>query len=61
MNDANLPKHVIEKLERRWAVKLTRDAVARQSERPLGPTRHKVGSGNARLVPVNVKRGSLGV
>ena len=34
MNEQDLPRHILEKMERRWASRIARDAAAWQSEKP---------------------------
>ena len=42
MDDAKLPRHVLDKVERRWASRLARDAASWSSEKPTVPGRTAV-------------------
>jgi hypothetical protein len=57
MNDVQLPTHVINRLERRWAARLARDAVAWRSEQSVRPRSGIIDQGGRRI-PVTVKRGA---
>jgi hypothetical protein len=55
MFDANLPKHVFDRVERRWAAKLSREAGDWRSSRVGRMTPHTVVSRDGRIVPVAFK------
>jgi len=55
MEDIQLPRHVIDRLENRWASRLQQDARAWSSAR-LGPSSPHVQTNGARIIPVTVKR-----
>jgi len=56
MEDIKLPRHVIDRLENRWARRMQQDARAWSSDnaKPL-ESRH-VQTGGARVIPVTIKR-----
>ena len=59
MSDLLFPKHVAERLERRWAARLARDASAWRSEKPSAMMMREIVDRKGRLVPVAFKRVSL--
>ena len=56
MNESDLPKHVLGRIEQRWASRLQRDAAAWRSERPVRGSGEAVIDRSGRSVPVTVKR-----
>jgi hypothetical protein len=54
VNDLQLPSHVINRLERRWAARLDRDATAWRGDRSIRPSRRIIDDGG-RQIPVKVK------
>jgi hypothetical protein len=56
MKDANLPKHVIDRLERRWASQLARQPVGWRSERVERSSRHDSVDRNGRSNPASLRR-----
>lgn len=52
MDELALPNHVIDKVERRWAARLARDARTWRSERPVSVASGVVTDGPGRPVPV---------
>ena len=56
MDDAKLPRHVLDKVERRWASRLARDAASWRSEKPNVADRSAVIDQAGRMIPVTVKR-----
>jgi hypothetical protein len=55
MNDLQLPSHVINRFERRWAARLERDATAWRGDQSMRPSRQIIDNGR-RQIPVLVKR-----
>jgi hypothetical protein len=56
MNELNLPHHIIDRIERRWAPHLAKDAHAWMNEKAERPqTPRTVISKTGRLVPVSFK------
>jgi hypothetical protein len=55
MNDLQLPLHVINRLERRWAARLERDATIWRDDQSIRPLRRILQDGK-RQIPVTVKR-----
>jgi hypothetical protein len=53
VNDLQLPSYVINRLERRWAARLDRDATAWRGDRSIRPSRRIIDDGE---IPVMVKR-----
>jgi len=51
----NLPNDIVNKLERRWASRLAREATAFRSERPAHSGRDTVVTRKGRVVPVSYK------
>jgi hypothetical protein len=56
MTEPNLPLHVLDRVERRWASRLARDAVAWRSEKPKLSHQQAVLDRAGRVVPVAIKR-----
>jgi hypothetical protein len=56
MDDAKLPRHVLDKVERRWASRLARDAASWRSEKSIVPDRSAVVDRAGRVIPVTVRR-----
>jgi hypothetical protein len=54
MND--LPAHILSKLERRWASRLARDAVAWRHEKPPHADHKEIVDRTGRHVPVSIRR-----
>lgn len=49
MNDLQLPSHVINRLERRWAARLDRDAMAWRGDRSIRPSRRIIDDGGRQI------------
>jgi len=58
MNESSFPRHVIEKFERRWALRFFSQLVAWRSEVPVRSTAQEVVGPAGRLIPVAYKRPS---
>lgn len=58
MNDLQLPSHVINRFERRWAARLERDATAWRGDQSMRLSRRIIDDG-ARQIPVMVKRAAV--
>jgi hypothetical protein len=56
MSETGLPKHVLDRAERRWASRLAREAVSWRSEKPKLGDRTAVVDRSGRLVPVAYKQ-----
>ena len=56
MEDIKLPRHVIDRLENRWASRLQQDASAWSSDKARPFESRHVRSDGARVIPVTVKR-----
>jgi hypothetical protein len=56
MDDIRLPRHVIDRLEHRWANRLQQDAKAWSGERGRLVQSRRVLSDGLRTVPVTVRR-----
>ena len=56
MDDIKLPRHVIDRLEHRWATRLQQDAKACSGERGSAVRFRRVQSCGARDIPVTVIR-----
>jgi hypothetical protein len=56
MEDIRLPRHVIDRLENRWANRLQQDARAWSSGRTRPSNPRHVQNDGARIIPVTVKR-----
>jgi len=56
MDDIQLPRHVIDRLEHRWANRLQQDAKAWSSERGRSVQLGRVQSCGPRDIPVTVRR-----
>jgi hypothetical protein len=56
MKDANLPKHVIDSLERRWASQLARQPVGWRGERVERSRDHESADRNGRSNRLSVRR-----
>lgn len=56
MDDIRLPRHVIDRLEHRWAKRLQQDAKAWSGERGRSVRLRPVQSCGARDIPVTVRR-----
>ncbi len=56
MEDMQLPRHVIDRLEHRWANRLQQDAKAWRGERGSSGRLRRVQSCGARDIPVTVRR-----
>jgi hypothetical protein len=52
MNENDLPKDVLGRIEQRWASRLQREARAWSSERPVRGTTKKVVDRSGRTIPV---------
>jgi len=59
MSESDLPKHVLGRIEQRWASRLQRDAAAWRSESPVRGPSDTVVDRSGRSVPVTVKRPAL--
>lgn len=56
MRDIKLPRHVIDRLENRWASRLQQDARAWSSDKARPFQSRHVRTDDARVIPVTVKR-----
>jgi hypothetical protein len=56
MEDIRLPRHVIDRRENRWAIRLQQDARAWSSEKARSFESRYVQTDGARVIPVTVKR-----
>ena len=56
MDDIRLPRHVIDRLENRWASRLQQDARAWRGDRTRSLESRYVQTDGARAIPVTVKR-----
>jgi hypothetical protein len=56
MKNANLPKHVIDRLERRWASQLALQPVGWRSERVERSSRRESVDRNCRSNPATIRR-----
>ena len=56
MEDIRLPRHVIERLEHRWASRLQQDVKVWSSDRSRPTHTRQVQTDGARAIPVIVKR-----
>jgi hypothetical protein len=56
MEDIRLPRHVIDRLEHRWASRLQQDLKTWSSDRSRPAHAHHVHTDGARVIPVIVKR-----
>ena len=56
MEDIRLPRHVIDRLENRWASRLQQDARAWRGDRTRPLVSRHVQTQGDRLIPVTVKR-----
>ena len=56
MEDIRLPRHVIDRLERRWASRLQQEVQAWSSDRSRPAHARHVQTDGARAIPVIVKR-----
>ena len=52
----NLPKHIIEKLERRWASRLSGEAAAWRAEKPAPRVHREIADRKGRSIPVAFAR-----
>ena len=59
MSEGGLPKHLLDRAERRWASRLAKEAVSWRSEKPKLGDRAAVVDRSGRLVPVTFKRSAL--
>ncbi|MBV9564823.1 MAG: hypothetical protein JOY90_30915, partial [Bradyrhizobium sp.] len=59
MSYVDLPKHIIEKFEHRWASHVAEEAAVWRSNKSDHPAHRTVISRKGRVVPVAVKRPSL--
>jgi hypothetical protein len=55
MNEQNLPRHILDKMERRWASRIARDAAAWEGGKQRDE-RREIGDRAGRLVPVTSRR-----
>jgi hypothetical protein len=60
VREPNLPSHIVQKFEQRWAARLAGEAAAWRSERPMRPAQKTVVSRKGRLVPVTIKNKQCG-
>jgi hypothetical protein len=60
MNEYHLPKHLAERVERRWASRLARDAAAWRGQKPPHAAPQMVTDRKGRLVAVAFKRTPVG-
>jgi hypothetical protein len=56
MSELSLPKHVAERLERRWAARLAREAAAWRSGKASSATTSEIVDRKGRPVPVTFRR-----
>lgn len=56
MEDTRLPRHVIDRLEHRWASRLQQDLKTWSSDKSRPAYAHHVHTDGARVIPVIVKR-----
>ncbi len=56
VSHADLPKHILEKFERRWATHLAEEAALWRNDKAGPPSHRTVISRKGRTVPVAVKR-----
>ena len=59
MSEPGLPKHVLDRVERRWASRLAKEAVSWRSEKPELGDQTAVVDRSGRLVPVTFKRSAI--
>ena len=55
MEDIKLPRHVIDRLENRWASRLQQDARAWNSDKTKPFESRHVQTGGGRVIPITVK------
>jgi len=56
MEDIRLPRHVIDRLENRWAARLQQEAKAWRGNRTKPLVSRHVKADGARVIPVSVRR-----